>query len=65
VIGEAGVFAPPGDVPALARAMAQALAIPRHVARDRVLRLFTRDRWLDRCEALYRSVAAAPTTLAA
>jgi glycosyltransferase involved in cell wall biosynthesis len=65
VIGEAGVFAPPGDVAALADATGAALAIPRRVARDRVLRLFTHERWLDRCEALYRGVAAAPTTLAA
>ncbi|MBB4154874.1 glycosyltransferase involved in cell wall biosynthesis [Sphingomonas jinjuensis] len=65
VIGEAGVFAPPCDVAALADAMVEALAIPRRIARNRVLRLFTHDRWLDRCEALYRSVAAATATLAA
>jgi glycosyltransferase involved in cell wall biosynthesis len=66
VIGEAGCFAPaPTDAPgddvdapadALARAIDAARAIPRTVARARVERLFTRDRWLDRCEGLYRRV---------
>ena len=36
-----------------------AMAIPRDVPRARVERLFTRDRWLDRCEALYAEVCAA------
>ncbi|WP_156453647.1 glycosyltransferase, partial [Methylobacterium sp. CCH5-D2] len=53
VVGEAGRLVPPGDEAALARAAVEALAIPRAVPRRRVLRLFTRDRWLDRCEALY------------
>lgn len=65
VIGEAGAFAPASDVPALAEAMRSALAIPREVARDRVMRLFTRDRWLDHCEALYREVAHDPSAIAA
>ena len=53
VIAEAGAFAAPGDEAALAQAIGQALAIPRHVPRDRVLRLFARDIWLDTCETLY------------
>lgn len=65
VIGEAGVFAPPDDVAALAAAMREALAIPRATPRARVMRLFTRDRWLDRCEALYREVSESRTPLAA
>ena len=65
VIGEAGVFSPPGDVAALAHAMRAALAIPRRAARDRVERLFTHDRWLDRCEALYCDVTGGAATLAA
>ncbi len=56
VVGEAGRFAPPGDVAALADAMRAAIAIPRSVPRDRVERCFTHDRWLDRCEALYHGV---------
>jgi len=56
VIGEAGVFAPPGDEAALADALAAAGAIPRGVAHDRVLRNFTQDLWLDRCERLYAAV---------
>lgn len=60
VIGEAGCFAPADDVDALAHAIRAAMAIPRTVARDRVERLFTRDRWLDRCEALYDEVVRLP-----
>ncbi len=59
VVGEAGRLVPPGDEAALARAAVEALAIPRAVPRRRVLRLFTRDRWLDRCEALYARARAA------
>ncbi|RZM05566.1 MAG: glycosyltransferase family 4 protein [Sphingomonas sp.] len=59
VVGEAGRFAPANDAGALAAAIAEALAIPRTVPRDRVARLFTRDRWLDGCEALYAEVRAA------
>ena len=65
VIGEAGAFAAPGDVPALADAIQAALAIPPSVPHDRVLRLFTQERWLDRCEALYAEVAAGDAMLAA
>ncbi len=65
VVGDAGRFAPPGDVAALATAMREAMAIPPDVPRDRVQRLFTHDRWLDRCEALYRTVIAGDVRLAA
>jgi len=64
VIGDAGAFAPPGDVAALAQAIGHAQTIPRASARHRVMRLFTRDLWLDRCEALYRHVRT-PITAAA
>ncbi|TVV76315.1 glycosyltransferase [Sphingomonas solaris] len=65
VIGEAGCYAPPGDVAALARAIRAAMAIPRTVPRDRVHRAFTHDRWLDGCEALYHEAIAARAPLAA
>ena len=58
VVGEAGRLVPPGDVLALARAIGEALAIPRRVPRARVLSRFTRDLWLDRCEALYAQARA-------
>ncbi|GJD46054.1 Phosphatidyl-myo-inositol mannosyltransferase [Methylobacterium cerastii] len=58
VVGEAGCLAPPDDVIALAAALGQALAIPRTVPHARVMRLFTRDLWLARCEALYAQVRA-------
>lgn len=53
IVGEAGCLVPCGDETALAAAIGAALAIPRPVPRARVLRLFTHDLWLDRCEALY------------
>ena len=56
VIGETGCFAPPGDVSALADAITAAIQRPRAAQRDRVETAFTRDRWLDRCEDLYRDV---------
>ncbi len=56
VIGEGGRFAPANDAAALAKAVDEAMAIPRDVPRQRVERLFTRDRWLDACEALYTQV---------
>ena len=59
VIGEAGRFAPADDVEALAVALREAAAIPRATPRARVERMFTRDRWLDRCEDLYREVGSA------
>jgi glycosyltransferase involved in cell wall biosynthesis len=64
VVGEGGRFAPPDDVEALAVAIRDAMAIPRTIPRDRVERLFTRDRWLDRCEALYAEVRS-PALLSA
>ena len=56
VIGETGCFAPPGDVPALARAITAAIQRARVLQRGRVETAFTRDRWLDQCEDLYRGV---------
>jgi glycosyltransferase involved in cell wall biosynthesis len=58
VVGEAGVLVPPEDEEALARAIEAALRIPRAVPHARVQRLFTRARWLDRCEALYAQARA-------
>ena len=58
VVGEAGAFAPPGDAAGLAAAIERAALIPRTEPRDRVLRLFTRDLWLDRCEDLYAQARA-------
>jgi len=57
VIAEAGTFAPAGDADALAEAIPEALLIPRAIPRARVERLFSRDSWLDRCEALYARAA--------
>lgn len=62
VIGTAGVFAPPGDGAALADAIGQAFAIPRGNARDRVLRHFTHDLWLETCERLYAAAVHAKRT---
>jgi len=59
IIGPAGRFAPAGDVPALGRAIIEARAMPRAPQRAHVEAAFTQDRWLDRCEALYRDVIAA------
>jgi glycosyltransferase involved in cell wall biosynthesis len=64
VVGEAGRFAPPNDWETLAGAIADALTIPRIVPRNRVERLFTRDRWLDSCEHLYREVGSATASAA-
>ncbi len=58
VVGEAGSLAAPGDQAGLARAIGEALVIPRPIPRGRVLRLFTRACWLDRCEALYAQARA-------
>ncbi|MEE7476474.1 glycosyltransferase [Methylobacterium hispanicum] len=58
VVGEAGRLVSPGDEAALAQAISAALAIPRTVPHGRVRRLFTRDQWLDRCEALYAQTCA-------
>lgn len=59
VIAEAGAFAAGQDAVALARAIPAAMAIARGIPRARVMRLFTRDIWLDRCEGLYQQVRAA------
>ena len=58
IVGEAGCLVAPGDAADLARAIGAALALPRTVPQARVLRLFSRDRWLDRCEALYAQACA-------
>ena len=58
VVGEAGCLVPPEDDAALAQAIGTALMIPRTVPHARVHRLFTRDLWLDRCEALYAGARA-------
>lgn len=55
VLGHAGAFAAPGDVTGLADAIGVALALPRAASRARVEAMFTRDLWLDRCDALYRA----------
>jgi glycosyltransferase involved in cell wall biosynthesis len=54
VVGDAGSFAAPDDAAGLARAIGEAIAIPRTRARARAERCFSRDRWLDGCERLYR-----------
>ncbi len=54
IIAEAGSFAPPDDAAALATAIESAIVIPRRVPHDRVLRMFTRDLFLDRCERFYQ-----------
>ena len=65
VVDDAGSVAPAGDVPALADAIVAAAAVPRAHARARVERLFSRDRWLDGCERLYRQCAQGRAHLAA
>ncbi|GGE95750.1 glycosyltransferase [Sphingomonas prati] len=59
IVGGTGRFAPPLDVPALAQAIVAARHTPRRPQRARVEALFTRNRWLDRCESLYRDLIAA------
>jgi len=61
IVGEAGSLAAPGDAADLARAIGAALLIPRPIPQARVQRLFTRARWLDRCEALYAQARAGAT----
>ncbi|PRY95687.1 glycosyltransferase involved in cell wall biosynthesis [Hasllibacter halocynthiae] len=59
VVGGCGAFAPPGDVPALARALRCATGLPRRASRDRVEAKFSLSAMLDACEALYAEAAAA------
>lgn len=59
VVGPCGAFAPPGDTPALARAIRTAMALPRDAARARVEARFSLARMIDRCEALYAEASAA------
>jgi len=56
IIGEAGIFVQAGDAAALAVAIPAAVEIPREIPHARVLRMFTQDLWIDRCEALYAEV---------
>ena len=58
VVAEAGIFANANDAAALAQAIPAAMAIPRCIPLARVMRLFTRDIWLDECERLYQLVRA-------
>lgn len=53
IAGEAGRYAAPDDPAAFDAAIRSALAIPRTVPRRRVEAMFTRDRMIDRYEALY------------
>ncbi|WP_267422103.1 glycosyltransferase [Methylobacterium sp. GC_Met_2] len=62
IVGEAGSLTAPGDADDLANAIDAALAIPRPIPHARVQRLFTRARWLDRCEALYAQARAGAAT---
>ena len=62
IVGEAGSLAASGDAVDFARAIVAALAIPRPIPHARVLRLFTRALWLDRCEALYAQARAGAAT---
>jgi len=59
VVGEAGAFATQETPSCLAKALEQALRIPRDIPRRRVERLFTIDRMLDGYEAQYRRCIAA------
>jgi len=65
VAGDAGRYASPDDVTSLADAIVAVAAVPRAHARDRAARLFSRERWLDGCERLYRQCAGEPSKLAA
>jgi glycosyltransferase involved in cell wall biosynthesis len=65
VVGDAGAFTAPGDVKGLADAIGVALGLPRVASRARVEAMFTRELWLDRCEALYRAAGDDLRALAA
>ena len=58
VVGPCGAAAPAGDVPALARALREALAVDRAACRARVLERFTLSRMVARFEALYARAIA-------
>ena len=58
VVGEAGRFAPAGDVDALATAMREALGIPRARVRQRVSERFSIGRMVDAYEAVYAEAIA-------
>ena len=58
VIGEAGAFAPPGDVHALAEALRRALRMDRRAARARVEARFAQSAMIDRYEACYREAVS-------
>ncbi|RVV99997.1 glycosyltransferase family 4 protein [Mesobaculum littorinae] len=62
VLGSCGRYAPPGDAPALARALRAALDIPRHAPRARVEARYTAARMIDSYERLYATAIAARTT---
>jgi len=53
IVGDAGAYAGRDDAASLAGAMDRALRVPRTRARDRVERLFGRERMLDGYERLY------------
>ncbi|WP_067397936.1 glycosyltransferase [Falsirhodobacter sp. alg1] len=55
IIGEAGYFAHPEDTVGYDTAIRRAMDIPRTIPRNRVERLFTIDRMVDRYEGLYQS----------
>ncbi|MBP0484120.1 glycosyltransferase family 4 protein [Sagittula salina] len=58
VIGDAGCYAPPDDVTALARALRRATAIDRQVPRTRVAERFSLEAMLDAYEELYERCMA-------
>jgi glycosyltransferase involved in cell wall biosynthesis len=59
VIGECGAYAPPDDAAALARALREAMALPRKAARARVEGRFSVRAMVDGYEALYGEAIAA------
>ena len=58
VVGACGAYAPPGDMAALAAALARALAMDRRAARARVEERFTLDAMIDGYEAAYADAVA-------
>ena len=59
IVGEAGALAPAGDDAGLACAIERAFGVPRAIPRERAVRVFGRDLWLERCERLYARARAA------